>query len=1792
MAVPATTTAKHDVVANRTGSPTPTAAKQDRRANRAGSPAPTKARPLAGVAAPAASTATSDFSKTATNLQNNSRANSATGAQGTAQPGDTVRWALVYQNKTGADATVSVNDQITGGQTYVLNSLQTSPNFIGNVTGNTVSATGTVLSTATSGRSPTFNAAAVNFSTPGGDGYSVEGFGNSIYTVFHHNNSPTAVFCSTLTNQVCPGWPGFSTFVDPTAGTPIGQGTAGVYTTALTNGSFIENGRLYWPVSQNGANGVDPFGMQCLDLIANVSCGYNQLGTTTVPGYPLSGDGIAASDGNYYYLDLNGFLQCVSPTGTSCGAVNVAGGAPIAVAGSREVGTYGRYVYASYRGSIDSLEHLTCYDTATSAVCPGFPATVGTPGPNYDSEVFPVVSPAGTLLGACAVYNSACFDTAGNAIGNPWAGTSYSFSPLNNNGFGTGVLVGTKYYTGNGDQVDCYDFAQPLVGGKVQPCAAFTTNPPDLRSYTVRALQNLPGCMASNGDGAQISVFNAATGAPCSTASQSVKLTPTDSYCDGRSAHVQSWETVTLPGLDGSQYAGATLTLFGADGNPLPAWTNVPFPASGAQTIDISSIPVTGNTATLTAQVNIAAVSDTAAVDASRITVAWQGDPVQIACYETVIAPVACLQSSVVSNTATAVTTAGTITDGPAGNSTGPAIFNVAPSAAQCMLHVLKTGAPDPAKPGTTVTYTITVHNTGTMDYTAGDPARFTDDITDVLKDSAYNAASLTSTPGTTASYDPTSNVISWSGPLAADATATITYTVTVDSPDTGDHSMFNRVVTPSGTPANCAANSTDPDCASLVQVPDLKVSKAANPADGSAVVAGQVVTYTLTFQNIGKGTAAVDWTDDLTKVLDDATVTSAPAASNANLTVGAVTAGTFAVTGSVPAGATYTVSYQVTVKPDGQRGDNDMANFVVPTGTTPPTNCVSGDPLCTDHKIPQVSVTKSSNPVDGANVSSGDAIAYTLTFQNTGAAAGNLDYVDNLTDVLDDASITGTPVASSGNVTVGAVSGGRLPITGTIPAGATYTVTYTVTVKPFAQQGNHVLLNYVAPPGTQPPSAGTCVADPTCVTHPIPHLSIVKTASTTDRPAPGDKVTYTVTVTNDGSVDYTAGSPATMTDDLTKVLDDATYDSDAAATSGSTPSVSGNTLTWSGPLAVTQAVTITYSVTYHGTGDTIMTNTACVPKQGQDPNCDTVSVPAALITASKAVAPANGSTVVAGQVLTYTLTFANTGEGAGSISYTDDLSKVLDDASLTSGPTASNAALTVGSVTTGKFQVFGVVPGKTSYTVTYTVTVKPDGQRGDNALDNFLFPTGTTPPVSCDPADPLCTHNPVSQIVPSKSVDPKSGSVVTAGQVLTYTLGFHNTGAVAGSVDYTDDLTGVLDDATLTSAPAASNTHLTIGAVTGGTFQITGTVPVGATYTVTYRVTVKPDGHRGNDTASNFLTRTGGAHGSTCGPKDPLCTTNPMPDVIEWKTVDPTTGTTVDPGQTLTYTLHYHNIGAAAGAVNRVDDITQLVDDAAVTSQPVTSNPALKATAFGSKHRSAITGTLAAGQTVTITYRVKVANPDHGDGQLANFLLKPTDPPSSSPKCTPADPQHPTCTVNPVNRPGTPHPGISLLKTADKSVIDQVGELVTYSFKITNTGNITLHNTAVQEGTFTGTGQLSAISCPAAAASLAPSASVTCTATYVATQADVDAGTINNTAAATGTPTGGTALISNPSKVVVLADTQQTPPPPTVIDTGNAGDGTGPNTGMIITGITILALVMLGGAAWIITTRRTRRKV
>ena len=69
--------------------------------------------------------------------------------------------------------------------------------------------------------------------------------------------------------------------------------------------------------------------------------------------------------------------------------------------------------------------------------------------------------------------------------------------------------------------------------------------------------------------------------------------------------------------------------------------------------------------------------------------------------------------------------------------------------------------------------------------------------------------------------------------------------------------------------------------------------------------------------------------------------------------------------------------------------------------------------------------------------------------------------------------------------------------------------------------------------------------------------------------------------------------------------------------------------------------------------------------------------------------------------------------------------------------------------------------------------------------------------------------------------------------------------------------------------------------------------------------------------------------------------------------------------------------------------------------------------------------------------------------------------------------------------------------------------DTLTYTFTATNTGDVTLTGVTITDPL----PGLSALTCvPVQPSTLAPTASMVCTATYVVTQADVDAGNIANT--------------------------------------------------------------------------------
>jgi uncharacterized repeat protein (TIGR01451 family) len=104
------------------------------------------------------------------------------------------------------------------------------------------------------------------------------------------------------------------------------------------------------------------------------------------------------------------------------------------------------------------------------------------------------------------------------------------------------------------------------------------------------------------------------------------------------------------------------------------------------------------------------------------------------------------------------------------------------------------------------------------------------------------------------------------------------------------------------------------------------------------------------------------------------------------------------------------------------------------------------------------------------------------------------------------------------------------------------------------------------------------------------------------------------------------------------------------------------------------------------------------------------------------------------------------------------------------------------------------------------------------------------------------------------------------------------------------------------------------------------------------------------------------------------------------------------------------------------------------------------------------------------------------------------------------------------------------LVKSANKSSFSAAGTVITYSFKVSNTGNVPLSKVVVTDPL----AGLSPITCPAT--SLDVGASMTCTAKYTTTSADVSRGTVLNTATATGKDPDGVTAGPSTSTVTIPA--------------------------------------------------------
>ncbi|HLY34690.1 MAG TPA: hypothetical protein VKQ07_09165 [Jatrophihabitantaceae bacterium] len=117
-----------------------------------------------------------------------------------------------------------------------------------------------------------------------------------------------------------------------------------------------------------------------------------------------------------------------------------------------------------------------------------------------------------------------------------------------------------------------------------------------------------------------------------------------------------------------------------------------------------------------------------------------------------------------------------------------------------------------------------------------------------------------------------------------------------------------------------------------------------------------------------------------------------------------------------------------------------------------------------------------------------------------------------------------------------------------------------------------------------------------------------------------------------------------------------------------------------------------------------------------------------------------------------------------------------------------------------------------------------------------------------------------------------------------------------------------------------------------------------------------------------------------------------------------------------------------------------------------------------------------------------------------------------------------------------TQSPALTVVKSAAQQSVTAAGDVVDYSFVVTNTGNVTLDAISVVDAQTSPAAALtSGPTCPQNA--LSPGTSETCTATYTVSAADIAHGSISDSAFALGTAPDGDPVTSGSSALTVRVE-------------------------------------------------------
>ena len=791
-------------------------------------------------------------------------------------------------------------------------------------------------------------------------------------------------------------------------------------------------------------------------------------------------------------------------------------------------------------------------------------------------------------------------------------------------------------------------------------------------------------------------------------------------------------------------------------------------------------------------------------------------------------------------------------------------------------LSVVKTAAPSPVDPGSTLTYTVTISNAGPS---TAENVQLADNVSSTLRNPEI------STDGG-ATWAP------WAGPyplgqLPSGQSRTVLIRGTVDLAASG--SIENTATVLSSTPDPDLSNNSDTAVTPVNALADLSVVKTGSP---KPAVPGELLTYTLTVSNAGPSTAAsVSLTDAVPAALTGVEysvnngVTFQPWPGSLSL-------------GDLPPSSVRTVLIRGRVSPSAAGTIVNTAVVGSPTPDPDPTNNTSTDetPVAASADL---AVTKSGSP---SPVPAGGVLTYTVVVSNLGPSdAQSVTLTDTVPPELTgvEYSLDGgaTYQPWPGSLSLGALAAGgyrTVLLRGTVSAGATGTISNTAVV---------------SSPTPDPDPDNNQATEITPV-NTSADLSVVKTGSPS--PAiPGQYLIFSVTIANGGP------DPA-----VNAVLTDAV----PADLTGAEFSTDGGT-TWSpwtgsyalGTLASGAARTVLLRGIVSPSATGTIRNTAVVSSDTPDPdpdnNTSTAVIPVGTSADLAVRKTASPTPVEAGGVLTYTLMVSNAGPNAAqNVELADVLPAELLDPEF---------AVQGGSVFAPWVSPYpiGTLAAGASFVVTIRGTVAPSTPNG--TIANTAVVSSTTP--DPDPDNNTDTvETPVTasaDVAVSKTAD---SSPAVPGQIFGYTITVTNAGP--------SDAQGVV----LTDAVPAALQNPQFSVDGGVTYlpwvspYLLGTLAAGASRTILIRGTL-------STTATGTLVNTAVVASTTPDPNpdnNSATDTTPIRPSADLSVVKSASPSPVLAGGLLTYRLLISNAGpSTAEAVTLTDPLPAGLENAQISA-------------------------------------------------------------------------------------------------------------------------------------------------------------------------------------------------------------------------------------------------------------------